>query len=153
MSGNHPISRMIELGPSKTLTGMGQKTAQRQVASGEKSADSAIEFLASTQNTKELLYQYDAATPLEEEVAANKIPAHLTITSQQSSGQQVVNPVSISTAASSVNDVPLQSTDCVRALVARKLKKSVCEISNSLSIKELCGGRVDHPRSKLLHPD
>ncbi|KAK9781108.1 putative Fatty acid synthase alpha subunit hexA [Seiridium cardinale] len=141
MSGHRSVSRMVELGPAKTLSGMGQKTAQRQVSSGERSADATIQFLASTQSAKELLYQYDAVVSQEEEAMVEEPAAKVVVTSQQPSAKAGPQAVAVSTTTAAIPDAPLQSTDCIRILVARKLKKPIHEISASKSIKELCGGK------------
>ena len=63
LSGPNAVSRLVELGPSKVLANLGQKTLSRKIACGEVPADTSVQFLASTLDTKELCYEYDPIDP------------------------------------------------------------------------------------------
>jgi hypothetical protein len=130
----------VELGPSKTLINMGQKTIKRKIASAERPLDSRVQFLASTQDTKELCYEYDMPASLEEEVLEDKqqsLEASPPLLERKRNTQP---PSAASVTAVTIEDVPLSGEEIVRALVARKLKKPIAQISTSKSVKELCGG-------------
>jgi fatty acid synthase subunit alpha, fungi type len=130
----------VELGPSKTLINMGQKTIKRKIASAERPVDSRVQFLASTQDTKELCYEYDMPVSLEEEILEDKQPS---LKASSPSLERIRNtppPSAASVATVIIEDIPLSGEDIVRALVARKLKKPIAQISTSKSVKELCGG-------------
>ncbi|KAJ9660489.1 hypothetical protein H2201_006911 [Coniosporium apollinis] len=136
------ISRFVELGPAKTLVGMAQKTCDMKMTMGELPLTSEVQFLASTQNRKELCYEYEATalqpdTSDEDQVAP---PVDATAPSRADPP-----PVSIShpvpVAAASIADVSVSGEEIVRALVAQKLKKPIEQILTSKSIKELSGGK------------
>jgi fatty acid synthase subunit alpha len=130
----------VELGPSKTLINMGQKTIKRKIASGERPVDSRMQFLASTQDTKELCYEYDMPASLEEEVLEDKQPSLESSPPLPGRIKNTPPPSAASVTTVTIEDVPLSGEDIVRALVARKLKKPIVQISTSKSVKELCGG-------------
>jgi hypothetical protein len=131
----------VELGPSKTLVNMAQKTLKRKIASGERSMDSHVEFLASTQDTKELCYEYDMPISMEKDGTEEEQPALKTSPPLIKSAETTTPPSSAPAAATvTVDDVPITGEEIVRTLVARKLKKPIAQIQTSKSVKELCGG-------------
>jgi fatty acid synthase subunit alpha len=130
----------VELGPSKTLINMGQKTIKRKIASAERPVDSRVQFLASTQDTKELCYEYDMPASLEEEALEDKQPSLEASPPLLERIRNTQPPSAASVPTVTIEDVPLSGEEIVRALVARKLKKPIAQISTSKSVKELCGG-------------
>lgn len=117
---------------------------------GELPLTSEVQFLASTQNRKELCYEYEATalqpdTSDEDQVAP---PVDATAPSRADPP-----PVSIShpvpVAAASIADVSVSGEEIVRALVAQKLKKPIEQILTSKSIKELSGGKWAFIREPL----
>ena len=130
----------MELGPSKTLIGMAQKTMKKKIACAERPVDSSLQLLASTQDLKELCYEYDPPPSLEEDVAEDvkpslEAPPPLLELTRTTSPQS-----SASVATVNIEEVPLSGEDIVRILVARKLRKPLAQIPTSKSTKELCGG-------------
>jgi fatty acid synthase subunit alpha, fungi type len=119
---------------------MGQKTMKRKIASAERQVDSHVQFLASTQDTKELCYEYEMPASLEEEALEDKQPSIQVSPQLLEPMTTAPPPASASVATVTVEDVPLSGEEIVRTLVARKLKKPIAQISTSKSIKELCGG-------------
>jgi len=142
----------VELGPLKTLINMGQKTIKRKIASGERPVDSRVQFLASTQDTKELCYEYDMPASLEEEVLEDKQPSRETSPPLLERIKNTPPPSSASVATVTIEDAPLSGEEIVRALVARKLKKPIAQISTSKSVKELCGGMFILSNESLKAP-
>lgn len=130
----------MELGPSKTLINMGQKTIKRKIASAERPVDSGVQFLASTQDTKELCYEYDMPASSEEEVLEEKQPSLEATPPLLERIRNTPAPSAASVATVTIEDIPLSGEEIVRTLVARKLKKSIAQVSISKSVKELCGG-------------
>ena len=119
---------------------MGQKTMKRKIAFAERAVDFGVEFLASTQDIKELCYEYDRPASLEEDVLEAKQPPIEASTPLLELTKNTPPPSSASIATVTIEDVPLSGEEIVRTLVARKLKKPIAQISTSKSIKELCGG-------------
>jgi Fatty acid synthase subunit alpha Acyl carrier domain len=132
---------------------MGQKTIQRKIASAERSADSQVQFLASTHDAKELCYEYDPPTSLGAEAVED---TQLSVEASPRLLEPARNipppPPYASAAPVAVEDVPLSGEEIIQALVARKLKKPIAQISASKSIKELSGGmftfQADHSKSR-----
>ncbi|KAK4234871.1 hypothetical protein C8A03DRAFT_37321 [Achaetomium macrosporum] len=145
LSGSRAVSRLVELGPARVLANLGQKTIQRKLASGERPIDSPVRFLASTQNVQELCYEYDAPESATEQTAGDA-PTSTVVTSPPPEPTSSIPQISHTTSSMPVDsppveDCPPSSTDIVRILVARKLKKPIADVPTSKSIKELCGGK------------
>lgn len=131
----------MELGPSKTLIGMGQKTMNKKIACAERPVDSRVQFLSSTQDTKELCYEYDMLASLEEEAVEEAKEPALEVAPPLLELTRNTSPQSSASVATvNIEDVPLSGEEIVRTLVARKLRKPIAQISTSKSTKELCGG-------------
>lgn len=131
----------MELGPSKTLIGMAQKTMKKKIASAERPVDSSLQLLASTQDLKELCYEYDAPASLEEEIAEDVKPSLEAPPPPLLELTRTISPQSSASVATvNIEEVPLSGEDIVRILVARKLRKPIAQIPTSKSTKELCGG-------------
>lgn len=119
---------------------MAQKTMKRKIACAERPVDSSLQLLASTQDLKELCYEYDVPESLEENVVEEvkpslEAPPPLLELTRTTSPQS-----SASVATVNIEEVPLSGEEIVRTLVARKLKKPIAQISLAKSTKELCGG-------------
>ncbi|KAL4784878.1 hypothetical protein BJX76DRAFT_356615 [Aspergillus varians] len=119
--------RLVELGPSRTLLGMARKTMDQDPGQ-------SVELLASTQDLQQLCYTYDE--PGEDSTIDDPIIE----TPQSSTQAQVVAEPEI-LAVQTVPDTPLSAISIIRALTARKLRRSASEIDPGQSIKELCGGK------------
>ena len=143
LSGPNAVSRLVELGPSRVLANLGQKTLSRKIACGEVPADTSVQFLASTLDTKELCYEYDPIdpgvgqtipTPPRREVVESPVAEAL-----QRRPRPLISSPPTDTSPS-IDDCPLSGTDVVQILVARKLKRPIADVPVSKSIKDLCGG-------------
>lgn len=131
----------MELGPSKTLIGMAQKTMKKKIACAERSVDSSLQLLASTQDLKELCYEYDPPPSLEEDVVEDVVKPSLEAPPPLLELTRITSPQSSASVATvNIEEVPLSGEDIVRVLVARKLRKPIAQIPISKSTKELCGG-------------
>ncbi|RMJ28743.1 hypothetical protein PHISP_00388 [Aspergillus sp. HF37] len=120
------IDRLVELGPTKTLLGMTQKTLGQ-------TPRAPIELLASTQDLPQLCYVYD-----EPEESTTDEPA--TETAEYSTAAEET-PEPEEESIQTVQEAPLTAIIVIRALVARKLHRSAAEIDPRGSIKDLCGGK------------
>ena len=125
---------------------MGQKMLNQLVARGDRQLESHVEFLASTQNSKELCYEYPVQVTPEAESCAAELPVPPALEPQARPMElAAVQTVAITTApdlrqALVIEDVPLSTQQVMRTLIARKLKKPVTVITPCKSIKEFCGG-------------
>ncbi|KAK3901810.1 thiolase-like protein [Staphylotrichum tortipilum] len=144
LNGPDGVSRLVELGPSRVLANLAHKTLQRKLASGERPADASVEILASTTDTKALLFEYDPPELVEETPAtAPSLPVVKESVAEPAPSLQAAPrlPSTPTARVPSVEDSPLSGIDVVHILVARKLKRSLAEVQTSKSIKDLCGGK------------
>ncbi|KAK5011229.1 hypothetical protein LTR28_004736 [Elasticomyces elasticus] len=124
---------------------MAQKTRDLKLATRELPLTSEVQFLASTQNKKELCYEYEAAVSDSE--GSNEELAQVTHSTNVSAPPEIAKPHlitasdSVPIAAAGIADVPLPGDEIVRALVAQKLKQKIELVLISRSIKELSGGK------------
>ena len=135
----------MELGPSKVLIGMAQKTMKRKIASAERPVDSSLQLLASTQDLKELCYEYDMPASLEEDATEELKPSPEAPPPLLELTRTLSPQSSASVATVNIEEVPLSAEEIMRTLVARKLKKPIAQIPTSKSTKELCGGMFIPP--------
>ncbi|KIA75624.1 fatty acid synthase alpha [Aspergillus ustus] len=119
--------RFVELGPAKTLLGLAQKTIEQRPGQN-------VQLLASTQDQQQLCYVY------EEPPEDSTIDESIVETPQTSTIPELpTEPAAV--AVQTVSDSVLTAISILRALVARKLRRSATEVDPSRSIKELCGGK------------
>ena len=143
LSGPNAVSRLVELGPSRVLANLGQKTLSRKIACGEVPADASVQFLASTLDTKELCYEYDPIDPGDGQTIPTPSPHEVVHSPVAETSQRRHRPLISSPPTETsppIDDCPLSGTDIVQILVARKLKRPIVDVPVSKSIKDLCGG-------------
>lgn len=123
---------------------MGQKTIKKMIASAQRPIDPNVDFLSSTQDAKDLLYEYDVQAEVEEDStpsgdqAADETPAPQQPVAAPASAPAPTAPV----ASMTIEDVSLTGEQVVQTLIARKLGKQIAEVATSKSIRELCGGKI-----------
>ncbi|OOF94224.1 hypothetical protein ASPCADRAFT_6912 [Aspergillus carbonarius ITEM 5010] len=138
-----PIQRIIEIGPSRVLATMAQKTATAGPTARHDQANAINrQFLSSASNLKDIYYEYDE--PAEE--APVPAPAVQAITPSAApvvTAPAVTAPTAAAPAAApaSVPDTPLTAGDLVLALTAQKLKKPFDQVPLDKSIRDLSGGK------------
>ncbi|KAF7312560.1 Fatty acid synthase subunit alpha [Mycena indigotica] len=134
------FERLIELGPSPTLTGMATRTLKAKYEAKDDSISRTRTILCHSKNVKEIYYQFEdeaeAAAESETPDAAAAAPV----------AAAAAAPVAVVVAAPSgpvatIDDVPVKAIDVLTAIVAQKLKKQINEVSLSKSIKDLVGGK------------
>ena len=133
------FERLVEIGPSPTLTGMATRTLKAKYETLDGSISRNRSIFCHAKNVKEIYYQYEdeidaptddiinapsAVTPVAPVVAAT-----------------VAIPAPSSGPVASIEDVPIKAIDILLVIVAQKLKKRVDEIPLSKSIKDLVGGK------------
>lgn len=134
------FERLIEVGPSPTLTSMASRTLKAKYESGDDSVSRTRAIFCHAKNTKEVYYQF------EDELTA---PAADDSSPEPSAPQPVAAaaapvasaPAPAAALAASIEDVPLKALDILTIIIAQKLKKPVTEVPLAKSIKDLVGGK------------
>ncbi|KAJ7019830.1 fatty acid synthase [Mycena alexandri] len=130
---DYSFERLIELGPSPTLTGMATRTLKAKYETKDDSISRTRTILCHAKNVKEIYYQF------EDELEA---------ASPSDSAAESASPAPVAAAAAPApaplppsRTVPIKAIDILSVIVAQKLKKQVNEVPLSKSIKELVGGK------------
>lgn len=130
--------------------------AKKQAAKEEHAESHTVtrQFLSSSDNRKEIFYQYDEGEPemvtsMEASTAKTALPTESPVPSAVTETSQHVETGPVSTiAAATVDDIPMNAIDAVIAVVAQKLRKQFDQIPISKSIQELSGGKSDNMGTK-----
>ncbi|TFK27788.1 fatty acid synthetase alpha subunit [Coprinopsis marcescibilis] len=135
----YKFERLIEIGPSPTLTGMATRTAKAKYEKSDGYVSHTRVILCHSKNQKEIYYQFeDVPDAPASDVSAEAAPA-------PASAPTAAAPVAVAAPTSgpvaSVEDGPVKAIDILIVIVAQKLKKQVEEIPLSKSIKDLVGGK------------
>ena len=131
--------RLIEIGPVETLINMAKTTLASNSYRTQDTARGIERKLLSYKKDHDEIYY---ATPVDPEPKPEATPP-VDPEAMAVSKPAVVTAVEVArTTNVSIPDVPPTSINAVSCLVALALKKSVSEISQSESIKALCGGML-----------
>ena len=132
------FERLIEVGPSPTLTGMATRTLKAKYEPRDDSINHSRAILCHAKHAKEIYYQFEdeAEAPPVAESSAEVSAAPTT-----PAPAVVAAAPSPAVAAASVEDVPIKAIEVLLVVIAQKLKKKVDEVPLSKSIKELVGGK------------
>lgn len=139
------VARFVELGPSNVLVNMARKTRDAKYHKRDTLLCLNRQFLASTQDVKEIQYQYaekDLPVPEESEGPEN-IPSSASqnpVAETMEHDPLNLVPEANAVAATSIADVPITSLEVLKALVAYKLRKPVGQVLSARSIKDLSAG-------------
>ena len=143
------ISRFVELGPSNVLVNMAKKTRAAKYSKRDALLCFDRQFLASTQDAKQIHYQY-----AEEELPGPEEPEKLKTPPSSATSNPVaeimehrpldVAPQANAVAATSIADISLSSLEILKALIGYKLRKPVGQVASTKSIKDLSGGKWLH---------
>ncbi|EGN98830.1 hypothetical protein SERLA73DRAFT_168429 [Serpula lacrymans var. lacrymans S7.3] len=132
------FERLIELGPSPTLTGMAARTLKAKYESQDDAVSRKRSILCHAKNAREIYYQF------EDEVAEPTAePTHEAAPVAVASPVPVPasSPVTSSGPAATIEDVPIKASEILLCIIAQKLKKKVEEVPLTKSIKDLVGGK------------
>jgi fatty acid synthase subunit alpha len=134
------FERLVELGPSPTLTDMATRTLKAKYETLDGSISTTRAILCHSKNVKEIYYQYEdevEAPPAESASgAAPSAPA--------AAAAAPAVPVAVAAPTGpvvSIEDVPVKAIDILLVVVAQKLKKRTDESPLSKTIKDLVGGK------------
>jgi fatty acid synthase subunit alpha len=134
----YDFERLVEIGPSPTLTGMATRTLKAKYERSDDAVTHNRTILCHAKNTKEIYYQYeDEAVEAAPSAAVDSAPAAPAVAAAPAQAA-AAGPAA---AAASIDDVPITATEVLAVIVAQKLKKSLAELPMSKSIKDLVGGK------------
>ncbi|ORX59428.1 fatty acid synthase [Hesseltinella vesiculosa] len=120
------IERLIEVGPSPTLSGMATRTLNLKYQAYDDALSNRRQNLCTAKNAQEIYYQFEDEEP-EQPAAADAAPA--------------ASSAPAAAAPAAAPDAPVTATEVIHVVIAQKLKKSVDEVPLSKAIKDLVGGK------------
>ncbi|KAH7884386.1 hypothetical protein F5I97DRAFT_1968464 [Phlebopus sp. FC_14] len=136
------FERLIELGPSPTLTGMATRTLKAKYEAQDDAVSRKRAILCHAKNAREIYYLFEdevVETPASESVdVAPAAPAAAPVAAPT---PVPAAPVPSAGAAAAIEDVPLKASDILVSIIAQKLKKKIEEVPLAKSIKDLVGGK------------
>jgi len=142
--------RLIEIGPSDTLTVMAKRTIKSQYEGKDTILSTRRQLLSGDADLSEIYYEVapqPEVIPSTSSQSAPPPPYTPTPSERTEVARQVAAPISGST--SKKTDLPITAVEIIVSIVAQKLKKSSQEISTSSTIKSLVSGMsariVIHP--------
>ncbi|KIO16925.1 hypothetical protein M407DRAFT_12583 [Tulasnella calospora MUT 4182] len=136
------FERLVEIGPSPTLTGMATRTLKAKYEAQDGSISLVRSIFCSAKHTKEIYYQFEDEPEAAPAEATTSTPGE----TPSAAPVPVAAPVAVAVAppvggAASIPDEPIKAIDTLRVIIAQKLKKRVDEVPLSKSIKDLVGGK------------
>ncbi|KAF7374647.1 Fatty acid synthase subunit alpha [Mycena sanguinolenta] len=137
----YAFERLIELGPSPTLTGMATRTLKAKYESEDDSISRTRTILCHAKNAKEIYYQFEDELDAPAADAAEEASTPAPTAASAAAPSAPVPVAAPSGPAATIEDVPLKAIDILSVIVAQKLKKRVDEVPLSKSIKDLVGGK------------
>ncbi|KAG9238180.1 3-oxoacyl-synthase [Amylocarpus encephaloides] len=149
------IQRLVEIGPSDTLSAMMKKTLASQYQQSDAAVSRKRTVLSYARDAPKIHYDADATpkikkraepTPTKPVTKTHKTKESTTPSPKDAVSMQVLTPqppiaVQESAPVLELPDVQLLAQDIVIAIMAPKLKKPFGEIDKLKSIKQLTGGR------------
>ena len=160
--GRYPnVQRYIEIGPSKVLSTMAERTLNRKFLAQDRFRVLNRQLLSNSTDTKAICYEYGDTNdamgqkcepvlmPLTNQTQLRKSdesePARLTVSPpvQPANDQLGALPAnkSPSVTSGSIKDVPLSAKDIALALIAQKFKQPMDELRVEKTIRDLSGGK------------
>lgn len=131
--------RVVEIGPSPTLSGMASRTLKAKYESYDSALSLQRQLLCYAKDTKEIYYTPDPVEP--------PAPAESTESSSPATESAPVPaaaapaPAAASGPVEQVSDTPVKASEVLQALVAQKLKKGLDQVPLTKAIKDLVGGK------------
>ena len=156
------IERLIEIGPSDTLTSMAKKTLAAQPEKHDALVSSRKKLFSYKKDRREIRYETD--TPPERVPSPNSAASTTpkgTATVDAVVKSSIAPPVAIShpnttvqnhsfpAPVASLPDTPITAKEIIITIIAQKLHKQFNEISCDKTIKQLVGGRYTVSHSNL----
>ncbi|KAG8213088.1 hypothetical protein J3R82DRAFT_11484 [Butyriboletus roseoflavus] len=134
------FERLIELGPSPTLTGMATRTLKAKYEAQDDAVSRKRAILCHAKNAREIYYLFeDEVPPVPEPTKAE--PAATLVPSVPIPAPAPAAVAAPTESAAAIEDVPLKAADILLYIIAQKLKKRIDEVPLTKSIKDLVGGK------------
>ncbi|GME39335.1 Fatty acid synthase alpha subunit protein [Neofusicoccum parvum] len=135
------VRRVVEIGPSKVLGTMAQKTWKKKLSARDALTSTERTFLSFADDSSKIYYEYEEGAapepvPTQEETVAAPSPASAPVVAAAPAPV-----VAAAGPAAPVEDIPLSALDVVIALSAQKLKKAFDELPLDKSLRDLCAGK------------
>lgn len=135
------MRRVVEIGPSKVLGTMAQKTWKKKLSARDALTSTERTFLSFADDSSKIYYEYEEGAapepvPTQEETVAAPTPASAPVVAAAPAPV-----VAAAGPAAPVEDIPLSALDVVIALSAQKLKKAFDELPLDKSLRDLCAGK------------
>lgn len=137
----YKFERLIEIGPSPTLTGMATRTLKAKYETQDDSVTHTRLIYCHAKNPKEVYYQFEDEPEAPAATESDSAPAPSAVAAAAPTPVAAAPAAPPAGAVASIDDVPLKATDILAVIVAQKLKKKVEEIPLSKSVKDLVGGK------------
>jgi fatty acid synthase subunit alpha len=139
---NYKIERLIEIGPSPTLSGMAVRTLNLKYQAYDNALSNRRQNLSISKDSNEIYYKFENAVEEEAAPAAAGNTSSAPAPTAAAAAPVAAAPVAASAGpAAAVSDVPVTATEIIHAVIAQKLKKTVDEVPLSKAIKDLVGGK------------
>jgi fatty acid synthase subunit alpha len=151
--GEKKVDRIIEIGPSNTLTSIARKTVDAKYREHDEALSITRQLLCCKNAENEIYYNIEFAEDTPKETATEEttsteviVEAEPVLLSVQSTGMQL---------SKAVSDAPVTAVEIVSTLVAKSLKKSTKNVSMDSTIKAVVGGLYlpEFPRNALIDLD
>ncbi|KAI8973281.1 fatty acid synthase [Mycotypha africana] len=142
---NYNIERLVEVGPSPTLSGMATRTLNLKYQAYDNALSNRRQNLSIAKDSKEIYYEFENAVEEEPEASAeatSAAPAAAAPAAVAAAAPVVAAPAPAAAGpAAAVTDAPVTATEILHSVIAQKLKKSLDEVPLSKAIKDLVGGK------------
>ncbi|KAG1036175.1 hypothetical protein G6F43_013099 [Rhizopus delemar] len=142
---NYQVERLIEVGPSPTLSGMAVRTLNLKYQAYDNALSNRRQNLSISKDAKEIYYEFEnveeEASSAEAAPAASATPAAPVAAAASAPAPVAAAAPAAAGPAAAVSDVPVTATEILHAVIAQKLKKSIDEVPMSKAIKDLVGGK------------
>ncbi|KIY43927.1 fatty acid synthase [Fistulina hepatica ATCC 64428] len=136
------FERLIELGPSPTLTGMATRTLKAKYEVQDDSVGHSRAILCHAKHHKEIYHEFEDQVEEVPTPEAAEEPSSVSVTAVSTPVAAVAVAAAVPAGpAASIEDAPISATEILTVIVAQKLKKAVNEVPMSKSIKDLVGGK------------
>ncbi|KAF7722190.1 3-oxoacyl-[acyl-carrier-protein] synthase [Apophysomyces ossiformis] len=139
---HYQIERLIEIGPSPTLSGMATRTLNLKYQAYDNALSNRRQNMCISKDAKEIYYEFE--NPVEEvnePVAAPSPAAPAPSAAAVPAVAAAPVPAPSAGPAAPVSDAPVTATEVIHVVIAQKLKKSVDEVPLSKAVKDLVGGK------------
>ena len=132
--------RVIEIGPTNTLTAMAKRTLSTKYGAHDAANSISRKVLSVDKDSKEINFEIDLA---EEEESQGTVQTDQTVKQAMNSASPLLPVATVDLVAHQavpIPDVPILAIDILRALTAQKLRRPLSQLSSRESIKELAKG-------------